>query len=122
MTAIRRHRMRPTRLRRARRAGVGLAPTLGLAPDLAIASLRNLSQRGGRVRRQGKFSYMDVTEAVGRRMSVRAFRPDPVPRSLVREILQLAHGAPSGGNLQPWRGYQPAGGLRGARRRRVAAH
>jgi nitroreductase len=52
---------------------------------------------------------MDVTEAVGRRMSVRAFRPEPPPASLVREILQLAHGAPSGGNLQPWRVYALAG-------------
>jgi len=52
---------------------------------------------------------MDVTEAVERRMSVRAFRPDPVPGPVVREILQLAHGAPSGGNLQPWRVYALAG-------------
>jgi nitroreductase len=28
---------------------------------------------------------------------------------LVREILELAHGAPSGGNLQPWRVYALAG-------------
>jgi nitroreductase len=52
---------------------------------------------------------MDVTEAVGRRMSVRAFRPDPVPGAVVREILQAAHGAPSGGNLQPWRVYALSG-------------
>ena len=46
---------------------------------------------------------MEVSEAVRRRMSVRAFRPDPVPASTVRDILELARGAPSGGNLQPWR-------------------
>ena len=45
---------------------------------------------------------MTVTEAVRRRISVRAFKPDPVPGSLVREILEIAARAPSGGNLQPW--------------------
>jgi nitroreductase len=52
---------------------------------------------------------MNVTEAAGRRMSVRAFRPDPVPGSVVREILRAAGGAPSGGNLQPWRVYALSG-------------
>ncbi|WP_309091656.1 nitroreductase [Phenylobacterium sp.] len=52
---------------------------------------------------------MNVSEAVARRMSVRAFRPDPVPAETVREILQLAAKAPSGGNLQPWRVYALAG-------------
>ena len=46
---------------------------------------------------------MNVTEAVQRRISVRAFKPDPVPAALVREILETAARAPSGGNLQPWR-------------------
>ncbi|MEP6966652.1 MAG: nitroreductase [Pseudomonadota bacterium] len=52
---------------------------------------------------------MDVSEAAARRMSVRAFRPDLVPGSVVREILEAARGAPSGGNLQPWRVYALAG-------------
>jgi nitroreductase len=52
---------------------------------------------------------MDVGEAVARRMSVRAFRPDPVPGAVVREILEAAKAAPSGGNLQPWRVYALAG-------------
>jgi nitroreductase len=42
-------------------------------------------------------------------MSVRAFRPDPVPGETVQDILQLAHRAPSGGNLQPWRVYALTG-------------
>jgi nitroreductase len=45
---------------------------------------------------------MNVTEAVERRISVRAFKPDPVPAQAVREILETAARAPSGGNLQPW--------------------
>ena len=45
---------------------------------------------------------MNVTEAVERRISVRAFKPDPVPEQTIREILAIASRAPSGGNLQPW--------------------
>ena len=46
---------------------------------------------------------MDVAEAVATRYSCRAFLPDkPVPESVVRDILQRAARAPSGGNLQPW--------------------
>jgi len=52
---------------------------------------------------------MKVSEAVARRMSVRAFKPDPVPGEMVREILDAAKAAPSGGNLQPWRVYALAG-------------
>ena len=52
---------------------------------------------------------MNVSEAVDRRISVRAFRPDPVPGAVIREILEIAHRAPSGGNLQPWRVHAVAG-------------
>lgn len=52
---------------------------------------------------------MDVSEAVAGRISVRAYRPDPVPEATVREILDLARKAPSGGNLQPWRVWALAG-------------
>jgi nitroreductase len=52
---------------------------------------------------------MDVSEAVARRMSVRAFKPDPVPGAVVRDILEAAKAAPSGGNLQPWRVHALAG-------------
>ena len=43
-----------------------------------------------------------MSEAVVQRMSIRAFRAEPVPAGLVRELLELAARAPSGGNLQPW--------------------
>jgi len=52
---------------------------------------------------------MNVTQAIKHRISVRAFRPDPVPGDLLRELLEVAHQAPSGGNLQPWRVYALAG-------------
>jgi len=43
------------------------------------------------------------------RRSVRAYRPDPVPRQTVVEILQAAATAPSNSNTQPWRVYVMAG-------------
>jgi nitroreductase len=52
---------------------------------------------------------VNVSEAVAARTSVRAFRADPVPGEVVREILEAAAKAPSGGNLQPWRVYALAG-------------
>jgi nitroreductase len=52
---------------------------------------------------------MRVTDAVCARRSVRAFLPKPVPEATIKEILNLACRAPSGGNLQPWRVYALAG-------------
>lgn len=52
---------------------------------------------------------MDVTTAIKTRISTRAFKPDPLPEALVREILEVARWSPSGGNLQPWRVIALAG-------------
>jgi len=46
---------------------------------------------------------MNVSEAVASRRSIRAFLDTPVPDELIRELLEKASRAPSGGNLQPWR-------------------
>ena len=46
---------------------------------------------------------LTVTEALKRRISTREFRPQPLAEQLVREILDVARWAPSGGNLQPWK-------------------
>ena len=48
---------------------------------------------------------MDVTEAVIRRSSVRAFTDDPVDDEVLRQLLTTASRSPSGGNVQPWRVY-----------------
>src|SRR5260370_42477692 len=48
-------------------------------------------------------SMLTVTEALKRRISTREFRPEPLAEELVREILDVARWAPSGGNLQPWK-------------------
>lgn len=44
-------------------------------------------------------AYDDVV--TGRR-SIRGFRPDPVPKALIREVIALALRAPSSLNTQPW--------------------
>jgi nitroreductase len=52
---------------------------------------------------------MDVDAALLSRRSVRGFRPDPVPRSVIVDLLAAAARAPSGTNMQPWRAYIAAG-------------
>jgi nitroreductase len=46
-----------------------------------------------------------VDRAITSRRSVRRFLPTPVPRPVIAEILDAAARAPSGTNMQPWRGY-----------------
>ena len=45
---------------------------------------------------------MDVTEAIQTRKSIRGYKPDPVPKEILQEILEIATRAPSGMNTQPW--------------------
>ena len=45
---------------------------------------------------------MDLIKAILERKSIRAFKPDPIPREKIEEILKLAVHAPSAVNLQPW--------------------
>jgi nitroreductase len=52
------------------------------------------------------------------RISTRAFLDKPVPESEIREILEIAKFAPSGGNLQPWKVHVVSGP---ARERLIAA-
>jgi len=44
-----------------------------------------------------------VDWALVSRRSIRAFLPDPVPRSVIKQILAVASRAPSGTNIQPWK-------------------
>ncbi len=48
---------------------------------------------------------MDVSSAVDRRSSIRAFLDTPVPNEVIGELLAKASRSPSGGNVQPWRIY-----------------
>jgi nitroreductase len=65
---------------------------------------------------------MDVRDAVASRFSCRAFLPTPVPLATVRDILNRAARAPSGGNLQPWRVHALAGASLEELRARVRPH
>jgi nitroreductase len=53
---------------------------------------------------------MEVLEAIEQRQSIRAFKPDPVPQNLLKEILEGAIQAPSWANTQPWQFAVATGG------------
>lgn len=48
-------------------------------------------------------SAADVFVAARTRRSIRAYKPDPVPQQVLRDIVELGRHAPSGSNIQPWR-------------------
>lgn len=52
---------------------------------------------------------MDIREVVKGRRSIRKYKPDEVPEKLIREIIEDARWAPSGGNTQPWELYVATG-------------
>jgi len=45
---------------------------------------------------------MDVLDAIRARKSIRGYKPDLVPKEVLREILKVAIHSPSGLNTQPW--------------------
>lgn len=57
---------------------------------------------------------MNVLDAIASRKSIRAFRPDPVPKETVEKILEIAQRAPSGTNTQPWHVYACTGTVKQA--------
>ncbi len=65
---------------------------------------------------------MNLDEALKARKSVRAFKPDPVPLDLVKEILELARLSPSGTNIQPWKVHVVSGEVRRRLEEEVLAH
>ena len=62
-----------------------------------------------------------VDAAIENRYSVRAFRPDAVPRDLLTDILRVASRAPSGTNAQPWKVYVLQGAQRDTLVQQVSA-
>ena len=68
---------------------------------------------------------MEFDDVVRGRRSIRGYRPDPVPRRLIEEILELAMRAPSSMNSQPWNFYVVSGGpldrIRAANTERMVA-
>jgi len=61
-------------------------------------------------------------EVLRQRRSMRAFKPDPVPLALVRELLDCARRSPSGTNIQPWKVHVVAGEVRRRLEAEVLAH
>lgn len=55
---------------------------------------------------------MDAISAINRRTSVRRFRPDPVPRDLIAQLLECAVRAPNHKLTEPWRFAVLTGGAR----------
>lgn len=45
---------------------------------------------------------MDFETLVRERRSIRGYKPDPVPMEVIREVIDIATGAPSSMNTQPW--------------------
>jgi len=45
---------------------------------------------------------MDIIEAIRSRKSIRGYKPDPVPKEILKEILDIATRSPSSMNTQPW--------------------
>ncbi len=45
---------------------------------------------------------MDVLDAIRARKSIRGYKPDPVPKEVLSQILDVARHAPSAMNTQPW--------------------
>jgi len=45
---------------------------------------------------------LDVIDAIKTRKSIRAYKPDPVPKEMLAEMLEIASRAPSSMNTQPW--------------------
>ncbi|HEV7693572.1 MAG TPA: nitroreductase [Hyphomonadaceae bacterium] len=48
---------------------------------------------------------MQFDEVMMGRRSIRGYKPDPVPRNLIEEVLALAMRAPTSMNTQPWHFY-----------------
>lgn len=45
---------------------------------------------------------MDFQKLVNERKSVRGYKTDPVPKEIINEVIDIAKGAPSSMNTQPW--------------------
>ncbi|MBX3479980.1 MAG: nitroreductase [Caulobacter sp.] len=65
---------------------------------------------------------MPLSDALRARKSIRAFKSDPVPEALIRDLLEDARRAPSGTNIQPWKVHVVAGEVRRRLEQEVLAH
>src|ERR1044072_2813111 len=54
---------------------------------------------------QGNSTQMQFDDVILGRRSIRGYKPDPVPKELIAEIIGLVMRAPSSMNTQPWSFY-----------------
>ena len=52
---------------------------------------------------------MDVLDALNKRFTVRAFKPDPIDRGTLEQVMKAALKSPSWANTQPWEIYVAGG-------------
>ena len=52
---------------------------------------------------------MDYKDVVVGRRSIRGYQDKPVPKALIREVLEMAMRAPTSLNTQPWNFYVVTG-------------
>jgi len=52
---------------------------------------------------------MDYKDVVMGRRSIRGYKPDPVPKAVITDVLEMAMRAPSSLNTQPWNFYVVTG-------------
>lgn len=45
---------------------------------------------------------MEISQAIRERKSIRAYKPDPIPKEVLKELLETAVRSPSSRNTQPW--------------------
>ncbi len=68
---------------------------------------------------------MQFDEVMLGRRSIRGYKPDPVPRKLIEEVLMLAMRAPTSMNTQPWHFYvitgEPLNRIRAGNTERMVA-
>jgi nitroreductase len=68
---------------------------------------------------------MQFDEVMLGRRSIRGYKPDPVPRKLIEEVLKLAMRAPTSMNTQPWHFYvitgEPLNRIRAGNTERMVA-
>src|SRR5262249_33407338 len=68
---------------------------------------------------------MQFDDVILGRRSIRGYKPDPVPMSLIKEVIRLAMRAPSSMNTQPWNFYvitgEPLNRIRAGNSERMAA-
>jgi nitroreductase len=94
--------------------------TKALEMNLQERSIRILGMARAEARRRAvnaermAEARLELERLLRSRRSVRAFRADPVSRSQVLEILDLASTAPSNSNTQPWRVHVLAGSAKRA--------